>query len=186
MEHKPWTLHRLSDGCGSIGVIDSDENGFIRDQILECSPLKTMNFQFEDDFPKCQGVNRIWTEEKMYPQYGNLRGPLFGRGRLVKKNYLQIERKRLLTEIGNDRGIEEPRCRGRDISTDENRAQGHIGEGIAASMREHLRELEKQRRERREARRAQRRQPDEEENAGNSTSSCGQLNLHRCQCNGGS
>lgn len=162
-EYRPWRLQPLerSNPLANSYTLDADENGLLQGQKLERSPLETMNFQDENDFPKCQGVNRLFLEENVYPQYGDLKSNMFKTGPPIRNNHLQLERRDLPAKLGEKKckGLQDPQAEVEQSSKEEEEKPQHpIDEDFAASMREHLQKIEDQKRQEREARRAQRKE----------------------------
>jgi hypothetical protein len=94
----PWMYYKDFSGTG-LKINDSDENGFVRGMKLEPHNLRTMNLLHEDVFPKCQGINRCWFDDQMYPQYGNLKSNMFRTNKPTPPEVLQ-ERREEMIEIG--------------------------------------------------------------------------------------
>lgn len=54
-----------------------NHRGFLAGKKLEAHSLKEMSRQAPRIFPKCLGRTRMFTDEKLYPQYGDLKSLMF-------------------------------------------------------------------------------------------------------------
>jgi hypothetical protein len=98
-EHMPWAGHKdLSSGTG-VDVKDSDKNGFIQGQKLAHHRLKPIFDQGEDVFPKCMGRNRMWMEDDLYPQYGDLHHTMFHPKHNQRTDVLERRREELVQDM---------------------------------------------------------------------------------------
>jgi hypothetical protein len=98
-EHMPWAGHKdLVSGTG-VAVKDSDKNGFIQGQKLAHHRLKPIFDQGEDVFPKCMGRNRMWMEDDLYPQYGDLHHTMFKLKHNQRIDVLERRREELIQEM---------------------------------------------------------------------------------------
>jgi hypothetical protein len=98
-EHMPWVGHKdLVSGTG-VDVKDSDKNGFIQGQKLAHHRLKQIFDQGEEVFPKCMGRNRMWMEDDLYPQYGDLHHTMFKAKHNQRTDILERRREELIQEM---------------------------------------------------------------------------------------
>jgi hypothetical protein len=104
--HKPWKYYQTPALGIGIQVTNSDKNGFIQGQKLEHNGLKVMRLQDQNVFPECQGVNRLWVDEEMYPQYGDLKSGMFRTNKPTRPTVLQERRSELLAK--GCQGIQSP------------------------------------------------------------------------------
>jgi hypothetical protein len=125
--HTPWKYLKYAILDIGIQAIDSDKNGFIREQKLQAHKLKPMHGQDEDVFPKCQGKSRVWEDRKLHPQYGNIDCVMFKFNKNPVPNVLQRHRATLI-EAGC-RGIRIPPVTRLEAEEDElEYGYGHIME----------------------------------------------------------
>jgi hypothetical protein len=97
--HMPWAGHKdLASGTG-VDVKDSDKNGFIQGQKLAHYRLKPIFDQEEEVFPKCMGRNRMWMEDDLYPQYGDLHHTMFKPKHNQRTDVLERRREELIQEM---------------------------------------------------------------------------------------
>ena len=151
----PWKRQSdLTLGRG-IEVTETDRSSFITGQRLEGHGMRVMSGQDGDVFPKCMVVNRMWMEEKLYPQYGDLKSTMFGQSRGPRRGFLQRRREELRMK-GNFgwEGIKDPGI-GNQVGV---AGDGEVNATMAEALEKQLKIKEEQRKAAREAKKERKKQ----------------------------
>jgi hypothetical protein len=144
-----------------------DANCFIYGQKLQRHRLSGMEMQDEHVFPKCVGRSRCpHFDEKLWPQYGDLKGHIFSQGKpLVQCNILEVRRAELVRKVSKEGiVIECPAKREGKVDpgpSREHRTGATLDNELAEKMREQLRITEEKRKAERHARRLMGKDPTE-------------------------
>jgi hypothetical protein len=116
LEHKPETSHMSWKRASKLALfldpkveaVESDKNTLFTGEPLQSHEFRIMHRQHESTFPQCLGINRMWMEDALYPQYGDLKSAMFKQTHRRQPHLLRTKRAELLAKHRECKGVQEP------------------------------------------------------------------------------
>jgi hypothetical protein len=157
-KHQPETYHRPWKGQSKLALgpevetTESDKNGFIAGKKLQPYEFRIMHLQHKSTFPPCLGINRMYFEEKLFPQYGDIKSAMFKQTRRLQPHILLTKRAELLATFEDCEGVQVPQPPKRKEIVEA--VTEYQEKKLKQKIKAHLKRIEEQKRIDREIRKA--------------------------------